>query len=511
MVRKCLAVLFVLLLCGSSAALATGGQAGSGLTPGDPFYDAVMGLKSSQYRLTGSILEKAVLQNDLANRLVDAIMEEEDEDCLEELYSELEKAEMTLFGLMSRMMNEPDPNSDPDPEPDPDPDPEAGFTVEVDSVESVDGLFVVSGRVTLRYFGPEQTVRVLVEASVPEGAGYTLEGRDGDIWYPITTHWGPAEGFPVTDGYEAVTPVRLWTDLPGDYAFTLTLVGEDDSVLATAQVEVNVGAAGEDPEPAPETSFTYDLDSVEWAIVEGLFVVNGRVTLFYRGPEQTVRVLVDAAVPEGAGYTLEGRDGDTWYPITTYWGPAEGFPVTDGYEATTPVRLKTDLPGEYAFTLALVGEDGTVLATADIEVVIDPSEEFNWGRIRRGWRLRQKVADESLPAHVRANAQKALNNMARAMEHHAWAQSGEEGPPPWAKAWGFRNRNGGGDDGDEKNGEENGGGEEGLENGDGSEDREDEGEGFTFKRNEDKPGPPGLTGNRGKGWANAPGQLEKNK
>lgn len=53
----------------------------------------------------------------------------------------------------------------------------------------------------------------------------------------------------------------------------------------------------------------------------------------------------------------------------------------------------------------------------------------------RGWRLREKVADETLPEHVRNNAQKALNNMQRAEEHHAWAQSNQGGPPPWSSAY----------------------------------------------------------------------------
>ncbi|MEW5783931.1 MAG: hypothetical protein AB1767_02400 [Bacillota bacterium] len=80
-------------------------------------------------------------------------------------------------------------------------------------------------------------------------------------------------------------------------------------------------------------------------------------------------------------------------------------------------------------------ENGAADAAGDLdqedEALDEAIDAVMAGRETRGWRLREKVADESLPEHVRANAQRALDQMTRAM---VWTQSGEEGPPPWAAA-----------------------------------------------------------------------------
>ena len=320
--KKIVAVLLVLLLAGSGAAMALDGQADGNLSPGDAFYDTIMGLKASQYGLAGSLLEQALLQNDLADQLVDAIMAEEDEEVVEELFEDLGKAEAAVDGIMSLLMEE-DPVDDPadDPVDDPADDP------------------------------------------VDDPADDPVDDPADD---PVDD---PADD-PVDD--PADDPV----DDPGD----------DD----------------------------------------------------------------------------EG-DGD------------------------------------------------------------DEIDEIISGRERRGWRLREKVADETLPAHVRANAQKALDNMARAMEKQAWkaalkaawAESEQEGPPPWAN--GKPNRNGGGngdidegdDEGDGAESDDDMGDDTNSEAGNG----EQEDDGASLNAQGSKSASPGNNGSgnpgKSKGRNNAPGQLKK--
>ena len=60
----------------------------------------------------------------------------------------------------------------------------------------------------------------------------------------------------------------------------------------------------------------------------------------------------------------------------------------------------------------------------------------------RGWRLKEIVEDEEMPAGARAGAERALANMEAAAEKAAWARGegnvdgneGPPGPPPWAGA-----------------------------------------------------------------------------
>ena len=128
----------------------------------------------------------------------------------------------------------------------------------------------------------------------------------------------------------------------------------------------------------------------------------------------------------------------------------------------------------------------------------DEIDEIISGRERRGWRLREKVADESLPEHVRANARRALENQARAMEHAAWSRLGLEGPPPWANA--RANREAGHPQEDDENG-----GDESAAPGDAElspGDNENETSGAASHGEKKGHG-------NGHGRANAPGQLKK--
>jgi hypothetical protein len=281
MVRKIAALLLVLLLAGSGAALALEGATGSTLSPGDAFYNAFLDLKTSQYELTEDLLEKALLLDELADQLVDAIMSESDMNYLDELLEQLSLTEADIAALIAAYYED---NGDPNGE---DPD------------------------------------------------GEDPDGEDPD--------------------------------------------GEDPN--------------GEDPD----------------------------------------------------GEDPDGEDPD--------------------------------------------GEDPE-----------DPDED-EFGCSQRGRRLREKVADESLPEHVRANAQKALDNQVRAMEHHAWAQSGQQGPPPWSNS---RHNRGGEDDevesgdAEEDDGLENGGQENEVNNADLLE--KNFGKGNKTKNNNGKPG---------RGCENAPGQQKK--
>lgn len=431
MVKKAAALLIVfLLLAGGGTAWAGGGQADSGRPPGSVFFDTFMCIRGSQVELAAGRMEKALMQSDLADKLVDTIAEENaDPGFLEELIFALENTEAALMETLAGA--------------------EAGFTHGVDSVEfSEDEGYLLEGWVNLRYAGPEQVVRVLVSAAVPEGADYTLEGRDGDVWYPISTHWGPAEGFPVEDGYDVTTPVRLVTDLPGDYIFTLEMMDEDDTVITSAVLEVDVSAGDE---TGMSAEFTYGVESEEFTVRKG-YVVKGWVKLRYEGPEQVVRVLVSAAAPEDADYTLEGRDGDSWYPVSTHWGPLEGFPVEDGYDVTTPIRLLTDTPGHYTFTLMLVNSDDEVITSAEAVIEVDLFGGIINDGDTRGRRLQEIVQDETMPIGAREGALKALRNQARTYEKWAWGKSGQKGPPPWSNAR-INRTNADGDENSSENGD----------------------------------------------------------
>ncbi len=87
--------------------------------------------------------------------------------------------------------------------------------------------------------------------------------------------------------------------------------------------------------------------------------------------------------------------------------------------------------------------------------------------VQRGSRLMEIACDESRPDGARAGVQKALANMVRSMEHHAWALSGEKGPPPWSAAYGKKHGGDGGGAGDTGGGDGNGDGPGGDGNGDG--------------------------------------------
>ena len=152
----------------------------------------------------------------------------------------------------------------------------------------------------------------------------------------------------------------------------------------------------------------------------------------------------------------------------------------------------------------------------------EPEDEVEFGCSQRGWRLREKVADESLPEHVRANAQKALDNQARAREHHAWAKSGQQGPPPWANSRHNRVSEENSENNDASNGEsgENGAiGENGEtleQDNDGEnlpllEKNQDKAQNKIKNKNQNKNKNKNKNGKPGKGWGreNAPGQLKK--
>ncbi|HHX87323.1 MAG TPA: hypothetical protein GX693_03975 [Firmicutes bacterium] len=165
-----------------------------------------------------------------------------------------------------------------------------------------------------------------------------------------------------------------------------------------------------------------------------------------------------------SGAELPGDSPDGEEPDRLTLDPLEpledGQEEDDGFVPEDPEVAEPDDPQD-----GDEGDDGTGEGNG---------EESEQAKKERGWRLREKVADESLPEHVRNNAQNALNNMQRAEEHHAWAQSNQGGPPPWSAAYEKqqskpgKNKNGQ----DNKKGEQFPGGDNDLGNEDNGADQE---------------------------------------
>ena len=192
-----------------------------------------------------------------------------------------------------------------------------------------------------------------------------LESQNGQ-WYNLPgTEFGPASGFPLTDG--ATSTFRVSFNTAGTYNLTVSIVevGTGTTVCST-QVEVVV-EDGHVP-----SQLTTDIGEKEFIVGERMEFTFATVANDDAGKMVigTSNFSNPNAIEKLEYY--EVSDGN-WYELTGDFGPATGFPMSN---ATSTFRVTFAEAGSYTFTASMQSvEDQSVLCST--EVSFEVKDKFN--------------------------------------------------------------------------------------------------------------------------------------
>ncbi len=194
--------------------------------------------------------------------------------------------------------------------------------------------------------------------------------------------FGPAAGFPVPAGYDATTALRNTFNTAGVHTVTASVIGvtsEDEYATASSTTTVlasDVAIAMTGPATVDRGVATTGFASTLTNEGDGATTENVKVSFEIAGPSAL------AAGDVTSEYETAPGSG-TFAPIPLVvcgsnlcgdFGPAAGFPVPAGYDATTALRNTFAKAGVHGVTVRVVGVDsGDTLAsdTFSTEVVSD--------------------------------------------------------------------------------------------------------------------------------------------
>ncbi len=194
--------------------------------------------------------------------------------------------------------------------------------------------------------------------------------------------FGPAAGFPVPAGYDATTALRNTFNTAGMHTVSASVIGvdsEDEYATASSTTTVlasDVAIALTGPATVDRGVATTGFASTLTNEGDGATIENVKVSFEIAGPSALVAgdVTSEYETVPGSG---------TFAPIPLVvcgsnlcgdFGPAAGFPVAAGYDATTALRNTFEKAGVHGVTVRVVGIDsGDTLAsdTFSTEVVSD--------------------------------------------------------------------------------------------------------------------------------------------
>lgn len=193
------------------------------------------------------------------------------------------------------------------------------------------------------------------------GAKYKLEYLENDgNWYPLDGDFGPAGGFPLTDG--AVSKFRVTFENADTYKFTASIKEVSTGKILCSAEEISVTASEKQTERASLTTNITDLKFVQGRYTEFKFKTTAN-------SDKGVMVIGSSNFNDpDAIESLEYYETKTgvWMTLDGEFGPSEGFPMSD---AESLFRVKFKTPGNYSFTASMKyasGENkGSVLCSVD--------------------------------------------------------------------------------------------------------------------------------------------------
>ena len=192
----------------------------------------------------------------------------------------------------------------------------------------------------------------------------TYEGMQG--WYELTGEFGPATGFPISD---ATSKFRVTFNKVGSYAIDIALKDVSTSeIYCSTNIDLTVKS-----EPSVITSDIASKDFTVYQATEFSFTstANDDVGRMVKGSFE----FSDPSAIEKLEYyeTYEGIQG--WYELTGDFGPATGFPMTNG---TSKFRVTFNKIGDYSVKVSMNEVDtGDVLCSVNADITVNKADIKN--------------------------------------------------------------------------------------------------------------------------------------
>lgn len=189
---------------------------------------------------------------------------------------------------------------------------------------------------------------------VNAGSNIQLWAKDThNNWYDVNVAgWGPSEGFQLPSGYSVTTEVYFLADAAGTYPLTVTLV--DVSNGNATLVEVSGTVTVRNPSVY---DFVFDASGLVAGRPKTVPVTLKAVEVKDDG-YSNVRVDVAVTQKPAADATVSLKATDTngqEFDVVQvgYWGPENGFPISNDYNVTTDFTALFSAPGDYTIELTL--------------------------------------------------------------------------------------------------------------------------------------------------------------
>ncbi len=175
-------------------------------------------------------------------------------------------------------------------------------------------------------------------------------------WFEMVGDFGPSTEFPLSD---ATSKFRVTFKKAGIYSADILIKSfEDDSVICSATATVFVHGS---------SSFTTDAGSKLFAVNEATEFTF--TTVANEDADKTVIGHVEFSDPDAVDLLeyYETQD-DEWYPLEDTFGPAAGFPLSNG---TDTLRVTFKQTGNYTIIASLKEiESGDILCFAIADVAV---------------------------------------------------------------------------------------------------------------------------------------------
>lgn len=213
-------------------------------------------------------------------------------------------------------------------------------------------------------------VKFMFTTEGPGDANYVIsDGQGHDFSFTNNGDWG-GSGFDIVvedDPYLVNTPVKVTFTEAGTYKMTVKLVYAETGETINEMVS-EIEVKEKQSEVVGEFNFSFPED-----VVSGEEAV-GTVTFSSPSAVDGVQFIFDTERPEGGSATYKMTDtlgSEFTFENTGKWGPDSGFSLTEGYEASTQVKVTFSVSGEYTSIIKLVKvSDSSVLNEVRTTIVV---------------------------------------------------------------------------------------------------------------------------------------------